>query len=189
MWQIALKAQSVLRTNETTMSTTLFKKTAALLLVAGVLAPSMALADTSSVAGNASTTPTQRSCMQTAVSVKSDAQIAALDTLFASLRAAYVTRKNATIAAWGNADGTARVQAIVAANTAFAASLKTSWKSFRDSRHSSEATFKASAAACGIEKEKKESKSRKEDKRNDDDHDEKRNHGLGKFKFELGMFR
>lgn len=162
------------------------KRIIASFVVIGALVPSLALADTSSTfKSNASTTPAQRTCMQTAVSVKSDAQIASLDTLFASLRTAYVTRKNATVAAWGTADGAARVQAIVAANTAFAGSLKTSWKSFRDSRNAAETTFKASVTACGIEKTQKESKNRDDKKEGK----ENRGHGFGKFQLNLGLFR
>lgn len=162
------------------------RKTVAALVVVGALVPSLALASTSSsFTSNASTTPAQRTCMQTAVSIKSDAQITALDSLFASLRAAFVTRKNATVAAWGNADGAARVQAIVSANTAFASSVKTSWKSFRDSRHTAEASFKTAVEACGIEKASKESK--KHDEKDEKKHDRVR--AWGNVHLNLGLFR
>ncbi len=159
-------------------------KVAAALVAGGMLIPSLAFANEGfAVSANASTTATQRSCMQTATSIKADANIASLDALFASIRTAFVVRKNTTIAAWGNADGSARVTALVSANTAFASSVKDAWKSFRTSRTNAEATYKASAKACGIEKAAKESK--KDDKGNEGKHA-----GFeGKFHLNLGLFR
>lgn len=167
-----------------TMKLTL-QKSAAALVAAGMLIPSLAFANEGfSVSANASTTATQRSCMQTATSVKADANIASLDSLFASIRTAFVARKNATIAAWGTADGSARVAALVSANTAFASSVKNAWKSFRTSRTSADATYKTSAKACGIEKAANEAK--KDEKKKDDS----KNAGIGsKFHLNLGLFR
>lgn len=151
-----------------------------------------AFADTSmkfGVNAAASTTPVQRSCMQAATSVRADANIAALDTLFASFRSAFVTQKSATVAAWGMADGSARVQALVSANTAFSASVKNSWKAFRAARADAAATYKASVEACGIAKishndHKDEGEEDKGDKK-----DEKRTKIWNKFHLNLGLFR
>ena len=131
------------------------QKVAAGILAVALLSPMFAFAESSAkikVDAAASTTPAQRTCMQAATSVKADANIAALDALFASFRSAFVAQKNATVAAWGNADGVARAQAILSANAAFSTSVKNSWKSFRAARADAAATYKASVEACGIEK-------------------------------------
>lgn len=164
-----------------------FPVIAASVLAGALLSPMFAFASTSAkVDAAASTTPAQRTCMQAATSAKADAQIAALDTLFASFRSAFVTRKDATVSAWSNADGAVRAQAIVSANTAFAASVKSAWKAFRDSRASAAATYQMSVKNCGIATASAHSgKSGKGEKHDDG----KRSGFRSKLHLDFGLFR
>lgn len=162
------------------------QKIAAGAVAGAMLMPMLAFANTDvklSAHASASTTPAQRTCMQTATSVKADANIAALDSLFASFRSAFVTRKNATVSAWGIADGSARVQALVSANTSFAASVKDSWKTFRTARANAQAAYETSVKACDIQVSKAKNENKDTDKK------DKKAGMWNKFHLNLGIFR
>ncbi len=152
-------------------------KIATALSVAVLMLPSFALADENKTRTASTTTITtqQSTCMQNATSAKDSANLTAFDTLYTSIRAALVTRKTATMAAWGNLDGTARIEALVKANTAFATSSKSAWTTYKASRKVAQATFKAAATSCGVKENGKVLSNR-----NDDD-DKKEGKRIGKW--------
>jgi hypothetical protein len=91
-------------------------------------------------------------CVQSAVRARDDAIIAAHDALHASLKAAFETRRDALVAAWGMADKAQRKSALREAWAAFKTSRKDAVKTLRDAKRSAWQTFKNSFRSCkGLE--------------------------------------
>lgn len=91
----------------------------------------------SSLAGSIDTT-----CVQTAVSAREQAIVAAWSTYNTAVVAAHTARSSALATAWGNSDAVARKTAIKAAWYTFGASIKTATKTMRTTKKSVWETFK-----------------------------------------------
>lgn len=91
----------------------------------------------SSLAGSIDTT-----CVQTAVSAREQAIVAAWSTYNTAVVAAHTARSSALATAWGNSDAVARKTAIKTAWNTFGASIKTATKTMRTTKKSVWETFK-----------------------------------------------
>lgn len=119
--------------------------TMVLSLLAGSVSPLAALARES----DSDTRTVDAVCVKTAVGVREDAIMSALNTFNASLTAAHTARKTALQAAWDETERSDRRSAMRAARKTFKTSAREARNAMREARKSAFDTFKTSAKACG----------------------------------------
>lgn len=109
-----------------------------------------ALADTSTT--TATTTPGTYNvaCVQTAITVREDANASALATYNASVASALSIRKTELVAAWAQTGFTARFEALKAAMVKYHTAIKTAGVTYKNSRTTTQTTFQSSMKACGV---------------------------------------
>lgn len=90
-------------------------------------------------------------CMRTAVGKREDAIVAAKEKSFASLDAAFKTRKDALKSAWDKTDAKERRSAINAAWKAFKESHKAARAQLRTDDKSAWTTFKSESKKCKVD--------------------------------------
>ena len=95
-------------------------------------------------------TAEQLACVKTAVEKRENSLIATLDSFYASMKAAFETRKTELLAAWTITDGKERRKARIEAWKKFTKTVKESKKTHQSARKEAWKTFEQEAKSCGI---------------------------------------
>src|SRR3989344_416349 len=95
-------------------------------------------------------TAEQLACVKTAVEKRENSLIATLDSFYASMKAAFETRKTELLAAWTITDGKERRKARTEAWKKFTKTVKESKKTHQSARKEAWKTFEQEAKSCGI---------------------------------------
>ena len=95
-------------------------------------------------------TAEQLACVKTAVEKRENSLIATLDSFYASMKAAFETRKTELLAAWTITDGKERRKARIEAWKKFTKTVKESKKTHQSARKEAWKTFEQEAKSCGV---------------------------------------
>ena len=95
-------------------------------------------------------TAEQLACVKTAVEKRENSLIATLDSFYASMKAAFETRKTELLAAWSITDGKERRKARTEAWKKFNKTFKDSLKKHRADRAAAWRTFEQDARNCKV---------------------------------------
>lgn len=119
-----------------------------LFLISPVMAQSTSTAPTPPPA--TSTTAIDMSCVKNAIDKRDTAMIAAYDTLWATIKTALQTRRDALKMAWDMTDKSARNKAVADIWKAYNSAIKAARKAFKTARNTAWSQFSADRKACNL---------------------------------------